>query len=123
VKGVSELTIGELYQRMVHAPTGVRYLATMYHMRLAFPCATLVLGLFALAVRHWRPLVRVALGVLGCVLYVGFYFFLADPIRSGFGGRFPPIVMVWVPNVAMTTIAMLLALLARVQRVPQGMNW
>ncbi len=121
-KGVSELTLGELYQRMVRAPTGVRYLATMYHTRIAFSCATFVLGLFALAVRHWRPLVRVSLGVVACGLYVGYYFLLADPIRSGMGGAFPPIVMVWLPNVAMTAIAMLLALLARMQRVPQGMN-
>ncbi len=122
VKGVSELTLGELYQRMVHAPTGVRYLATMFHTRIAFSCATLVLGLFALAVRHWRPLVRVSLGVVACALYVGYYFLLADPIRSGMGGAFPPIVMVWLPNVAMIAIATLLALLARVQRERQGMN-
>ncbi len=121
VKGISELTIGELHQRMLNAPHA-RHLAMMCHARLAFSCATFVLGLFALAVRHCRPLVRVALGVLACVLYVGFYITFTDVGYSDWGQALSPIAVMWLPNVAMTAIAILLALLARVQRVPQGMN-
>jgi lipopolysaccharide export LptBFGC system permease protein LptF len=119
LKGVNELTLGEMHDRLERdrqqglGGPYVRHLAITYHMRIAFSCATLVLALFVLAVRRQRRFVRVLLGLLLCTAYVGYYFALSDPIGPASFGTLSPIMFVWVPNLVIVALSIIWMMVSR----------
>ena len=110
-KGLHELTLGEVGQRVVRAVTqgdvegelNARQLATEYHVRWALACTTFVFALFTLAVIPRRPAGRTILGLAACGIYFAYYITVFDgtqPLRVSVGGL-PPFAIAWLPNVVM----------------------
>jgi hypothetical protein len=102
-RGFTELTLGELSERMgSSSPSGIvdwdpRVLAYTYHQRWALSCATVILSAFALTLtqrlaRGWA----VALGALGTLLI--YYVLLWTGRGWVVQGNAPAFAGAWLPN-------------------------
>jgi lipopolysaccharide export LptBFGC system permease protein LptF len=126
-RGINELTTLELRERLasdVDEPVRVfgargdrRYMATMYHARVAVSCAAVVLSLLALPLLTWRRMLRLALGMVVCVCYVGYFFWVTDDAARGRLEALSPAAVAWLPNYLIAVIAITwMTLSSRVRR-------
>jgi lipopolysaccharide export LptBFGC system permease protein LptF len=132
MKGVNELTLGELSERIgAYRRTGIvrrdgqvldsdpRELAYSYHQRWALSCATLILSVFALAttqrmVTGWAA----GLGALGSVLI---YYVLLWTGRAGALQRnLPAFVGAWLPNALFVLVCVAVIAAASRRASPPG---
>jgi len=113
-RGVNELTLPELRARLdTDASLRVRlagrddrpFVETMYYMRGAFAAGVLPLVLLALAMWWWPGAARMAAGVMMCVAYTGYYFWLSNLQRFD---ALPPVAAAWLPDVAIMLLAITL---------------
>ena len=115
LKGINELTIGELSQqidsyRRTGMPTGlidspsVSVLSYTYHMRWALSCSTLVLALFALSVT--RRLVHgwaVALAAFGACF--SYYWIMWAGRAAAMQETLPAYAAAWLPNMVFAVVS------------------
>jgi hypothetical protein len=120
MKGVNELTLGELgreidsYRRtgvwstnLIMGPEVLQDLRFSYHVRWALSCGTLVLALFALSVTR-RIVARwtVALAALGA--FSGYYWLLWIGRKAALQDTLPAIVGAWLPNAVFAVVSVAL---------------
>jgi lipopolysaccharide export system permease protein len=112
-KNTDQMSAGELHQRSQvesqRSPGGDQYLkyVTNLHYRLAFPAATLLLGLigYTLAVRSSiRSLVfEFGMALVAIGAYYALLFFMQ---KMGRNGVLPPVLALWAPNALFLCIAL-----------------
>jgi lipopolysaccharide export LptBFGC system permease protein LptF len=110
-------TLGELAEHVAvveqtrtNGPGTIRGAQVGYHLRWAWPFATVALGLFALSLNHRGRAIQIALGVASCRIY----FYLMDKSVPGlvWTSKLPPIFLAWMPNLIFVALAVIV-LLAR----------
>ena len=116
VRGVNELTLGELRSLLrpgTHEPLAVAEpatregIATAYYNRLALSFATLALVLFVCAVRL-RASGRLATAAAVCAVSLGYYTLVYTGLSLAWEATWPAAVGAWFPNgvVALATMAL-----------------
>jgi lipopolysaccharide export LptBFGC system permease protein LptF len=84
-----------------------------YHARWAIPGAALVFALFGLGIAtlRLRRAATVAIAVVACAVYVGYFFELSQVRLPAFSDERLSFALAWLPNllVAITSIAFLSA--------------
>jgi hypothetical protein len=117
VKGLNELTLAELGERLragAHAgialapPTDNRRLERTYHSRWALSCAPLVLALFAISVTGRRQRGRLALGLIGGASIVGYFALLYSALALQGDHTVPVFAFAWAPNVVFVLMSVAL---------------
>jgi lipopolysaccharide export LptBFGC system permease protein LptF len=112
--GLNELTLDQLVRRpartewLVSVPAG--RLSFEFHFRLALALASLVLGLFAVAVTSaWRGAYHVrSIVILGSLVSFVYYALLFWSRQVGYPANEPPAVAVaWTPNLVFLTTTLL----------------
>jgi len=128
MKGLNELTLGELSQRIdsngrtdlvtgLIESSSVNELRYAYHTRLALSCATLVLALFALSVtRHTVAGWAVALAAFGACF--SYYWFMWLGRAAAIHDTLPAFVGAWLPNVAFGVVSLALIRAASLESGP-----
>jgi lipopolysaccharide export LptBFGC system permease protein LptF len=127
VESLNELTLGELSERLSSfrrsgfTDWDARMLAYTYHMRWAVSCATLVLVLFAMAMRH-RLLARWAVAVAAVAVCFSYYVLMWVGRAGALQEALPAFAGAWLPNAAFALAWLgLTALAAPRQRArPEG---
>jgi hypothetical protein len=108
-KGVNELTLGELRQRLepgAHEPMSVagpfdrRSLALNYHARWALSGAPLVLALFAMVLTSRRQWGRMMPFLIGGVMILAYYVIMYSAWGLGLNHTISPFAAAWAPNAA-----------------------
>ena len=119
-KGMNELTLGELHERLgskagertpLAAPVDLRDLALNYHDRWALAGAPLVLALFALALMRRGQRSRVVPLLAGCFAMWGCYVLMYSARRLGLDDTLSAFAAAWTPNVALLTVSVAVILL------------
>jgi lipopolysaccharide export LptBFGC system permease protein LptF len=114
MKGVNELTLGELSQlietrgrdpKALPNSRDVRRLALNYHARWALAGAPFVLSLFSVSVTHRRRRDRWILGLAGCAAISGYYIIMYAAKEFGLSRTVPALAAAWAPNVAFLLVS------------------
>ena len=115
MKGVNELTLGELSQLIetrrrdplaLPASRDIRSLALNYHGRWALAGAPFVLSLFSVSVTHRRRRGRLILGLAGCAAISGYYIIMYTAKQFGLDRTVPVLAVAWTPNVAFLLLSL-----------------
>jgi len=122
MKGVNELTLGELSERLRSSSrTGLidwdpRALAYSYHMRWALSCATLVLALFALAMAR-RIVARWAVALAAVCACFSYYVLMWIGRAGALQEAVPAFVGAWLPNAVFALVWLALTAVTARRRV------
>lgn len=112
-KGLVEMTLGELRQRIdaLTEAGRVRQTRTVrfaYHLRWGLPCAPFVLALFALAVLPRRPVRYWILAASAFGACLAYYFVLMAGDAAAREGALPAAAAAWLPNLVFVVAATVL---------------
>ena len=111
-RGLNELTLAELHTRISterEAGGEARAVGISYHSRWALAAAPAVVSLWALVVIGFGANHRWLIALAGIATCAGYVAFQALGRIFAFYGFVPPVVGAWLPNVALTLTALLLA--------------
>jgi hypothetical protein len=124
-KGTNELTLPEL-RELVHSasapadllPQGGNAIAVSYYGRVAFACAPIALGLFALAVMARSRVERVVSGSAVLAAYFVYMFTLDSATGRAWSSALTPPVASWLPNLTVMALSMSMLLVSRLKPAP-----
>ncbi len=111
-KGLRELTIGDINERLAKAAPDSRDANTLkmqYHKKFAIPFACIVLGFLGFPLGVQARIAGRYFGVAAAlVLFLMYYLFLTAGWSLGENGNIPPLLGMWFPNGAFTLVGVYL---------------
>jgi len=119
-RGMNELTLGELGARIAaerHAGGDTRIIAMNYHTRWALGAAPAVVAMWALLVIGFGVSRRWMISLAGITTSAGYVGFQTLGRVGALHGVVSPAVGAWLPNIALSLTALLLARLIRSPRL------